>query len=217
MTMKAELSLRICKNKSNKSPPYEWSHLKNPVIMQKYSIELKNRFHALQEKNPTNNTSYKNFVVAHKEASEKHIPKKEKIKKKAPWENEEITEKRKIVKFLAKIKNKTPTRLNKKRHQIAQNELEKAYINLQEKYLQQQIDEIKTTHVNKQSSRAWKIVKDVSGKNKTNQAKLKADSQEERLKKPFQKFTRRSPKYNKRPYSKNLRCKSKNKAGTLYP
>ena len=132
VTMKTKLSLRVSKNKSNTNMPFDWSHLKNTETIQKYAIALKNRFQALQEKEqPTNNSSYKNFVLAHKEAAEQHIPKKEKIKKKAPWENEDIIEKRKIVKALAKIKNKIPTRLNKKRHQNAQKELEKAYTNLQ--------------------------------------------------------------------------------------
>ena len=183
VTMETNLSLRISKNKSSKSPPFEWSHLKDPDIKQKYTITLKNRFEALQEKeeNPTNNTSYTHFVIAHKEAAEQNIPKKEKIKKKAPWENEEILEKRKIVKDLGKIKRKNPTRLNARRHQLAQKELELSYTNLQQKYIQEQIDEIRMTHVSKQSSQAWKIVKDISGKKRSCQAKLKADSQEERL------------------------------------
>ena len=176
VTMDTNLSLRISKNKSSKSPPFEWTHLKDPDTKQKYTITLKNRYHALQEKEdtPTNNTSYTNFIIAHKEAAEQNIPKKEKIKKKAPWENEEILAKRNIVKELAKIKRKTPTRLNAKRHQLAQKELESTYTNLQEKYIQKQIDEIRMTHVSKQSSQAWKIVKDVSGKKRSCQGKLTA-------------------------------------------
>ena len=99
-----------------------------------------------EEQNPTNNSSYNNFVIAHKEAAEQNVPKKEKIRKKAPWENEDIIDKRKIVKSLAKIKNKNPTRLNKKRHQNAQKELEKAYTVQQEKYVQLQIRNFESKH-----------------------------------------------------------------------
>ena len=86
VTMDTNLSLRISKNKSSKSPPFEWSHLKDPDTKQKYTITLKNHYQALQgkEENPTNNTSYTHFVISHKEAAEQNIPKKERNQEKGP-------------------------------------------------------------------------------------------------------------------------------------
>ena len=48
-----------------------------------------------EDTNESANNAYQNFVKTHKETAEMLIPQKEKVKRKVPWENDIIIEKRK--------------------------------------------------------------------------------------------------------------------------
>ena len=56
------------------------------------------------------------------------------------------------------------------------------YENEQRNYIQDKIDKVAETATNQKSSQAWKIVNEISARKTTNKAKLKATSEEERLK-----------------------------------
>ena len=64
-----------------------------------FLLELRNRFETLQEKEEKNtpNDEYENIVNAHLEAASKCIPTKPRTKYRAPWETEEVREKRALV------------------------------------------------------------------------------------------------------------------------
>ena len=94
------------------------------------------------------------------------IPLKEKVKRKVPWENETVTEKRKQLKKLAQMKNRNATRANVKKHKQAQKDLKKTYLNEKKEHIQSQIDRIENASENKQSSLAWKTVNEVTGRKK---------------------------------------------------
>ena len=57
------------------------------------------------------------------------IPQKEKVKRKVPWENKIIIEKRKELKKLAEMKNRNATRANVRKHKQGQKDLETTYLN----------------------------------------------------------------------------------------
>ena len=94
------------------------------------------------------------------------IPLKEKVKRKVPWENETVTEKRKQLKKLAQMKNRNATRANVKKHKQAQKDLKTTYLNEKKEHIQSQIDRIENASENKQSSLAWKTVNEVTGRKK---------------------------------------------------
>ena len=124
------------------------------------------------------------------------IPQKEKIKRKVPWENETMIEKRKQLKKLAQMKNRNATTGNIRKHKQAQKDLEPTYFNEKQKYIQSQIDRIENASENKQSSLAWQTVNEITGQKKSTKAKIKASNQEERLKKwmnHFQNLLGKSP------------------------
>ena len=58
---------------------YDWSQLNNGDIRDKYTLALRNKFDALQEKTETHTPSdkYKNFVNAHLETAAERIPTKQ--------------------------------------------------------------------------------------------------------------------------------------------
>ena len=76
VTAKVRLSLRKNATRKATSKQYDWALLNNRDIRDKYALELRNRFEALQEKTEkgTPNDEYENFVEAHLEAASKCIP-----------------------------------------------------------------------------------------------------------------------------------------------
>ena len=81
-TAKVRLSLRKNATRKATAKHYDWALLNKRDIRDKYALELRNRFEALQEKteNGTPNDEYENFVEAHLEAASKCIPTKPRTK-----------------------------------------------------------------------------------------------------------------------------------------
>lgn len=211
ITLKISLTLRANKKRTNDKAKFNWKPLvENTDLQNQFSITLRNRYNALQmdydSENINVNDGYQNFIKAHDETAEILLPKKEKVKAKLPWENDVIMEKRKELSHLAQIKNKHCTRHNTKIHKQAQKELEAAYLNEQQKYIQTQIDKITNASENKQSSLAWQTVNEITGRKKATKAKIKANSQNERLNKwksHFQNLLGKQPNVSNKPIEMN--------------
>ena len=104
---------------------YDWALLNNRDIRDKYVLELRNRFEALQEKTEKGipNDEYENFVNAHVEAVANCIPTKPRMKYRVPWEKKlAVRKKRADVKTACKWYMKSPTYTGaiklKKKHNI---------------------------------------------------------------------------------------------------
>ena len=181
----AEIQLSLRANKSVKAKPrYNWSILNGRNdVSREFSICLKSKFSALQDNtdNITENITYDNFVEACKTAAEEHIPLKPKIRRRVPWENENVQEKRLELENFINTQSKKPTRSNTTKLRNARNKLKETYATEQKKYIESKIQEIKDASDNKQSATAWQIVNEISGRKSSNRAKLKANSNEERI------------------------------------
>ena len=184
VTAKIRLSLR--KNATCKATTkhYDWALLNNRDIRDKYALELRNRFETLQEKaeKVTPNDEYENVVQAHLEAASKCIPTKPRTKYRVPWETSEVREKRALVKTAPKSYRKNPTNTNARKLEKAQYQLAGIYLKEQAEYIQNQIDKIRDSVEDKQSRIAWQTINEVSRRKSTAKAKLKAASQQERVK-----------------------------------
>ena len=114
VTTKIRLSLRKDATRTTTTKHYEWSLLTNADIIDKYVLELRNRFETLQEKTekPTPNDEYENFVNAYIEAAAKCIPTKPITKYRVSWETLAVREKLAHVKTASKSYRKNPTNPN---------------------------------------------------------------------------------------------------------
>ena len=79
------------------------------------------------------------------------------------------------------LQTRNPTNINALKLKKAQNELANIYLKGQTEYIQNQINKIRESVEDKQSRIAWQTVNEVSRRNSTAKAKLKATSQEERI------------------------------------
>ena len=104
VTAKIRLSLRKNATRTASTKHYDWALLNNRDIRDKYVIELRSRFEALQEKmeKHTPNDEYENFVNVHLEAAVKCIPTQLKTKYRVPWETLAVREKYALVKTASK-------------------------------------------------------------------------------------------------------------------
>ena len=79
-------------------------------------------------------------------------PMKDKLKKRSPWENQDICLKRKNLHEAAQLKNSCPYEENTESYNLAQKLLYDIYDTEQEIYLQSKIDEIRRAVSNNKSA-----------------------------------------------------------------
>ena len=184
VTAKLRLSLRKNATRTATTKHYDWALYNNRDIRDKYVLELRNRFEALQEKTGkgTPNDEYKNFVNAHLEAAATCIPAKPRTKYRVQWETLAVREKRAHVKTTSKCYRKNPTNTNALKLKKAQNQLASIYLKEQTEYIQNQIDQIRDSEEDKQSRIAWQTINELSRRKSTAKAKLKATNQQEIIK-----------------------------------
>ena len=184
LTAKVRLSLRKNATRTATTKHYDWALLNNRDIRDKYALELRNRFETLQEKTEkgTPNDEYENFVEAHLEAASKCIPTIPRTKYRVPWETSAVREKRALVKTASKSYRKNPTNTNARKLEKAQYQLAGTYLKEQAEYIQNQIDKIRDSVEDRQSRIAWQTINEVRRRKSTAKAKLKAASQQERVK-----------------------------------
>ena len=184
VSAKIRLSLRKNATRTATTRHYDWALLNNRDIRDKYALELRNRFETLQEKTEkvTPNDEYENFVEAHLEATSKCIPTKPRTKYRVPWETSEVREKCALVKTASKSYRMNPTNTNARKLEKAQYQLAGIYLKEQAEYIQNQIDKIRASVEDRQSRIAWQTINEVSRRKSTAKAKLKAASQQERVK-----------------------------------
>ena len=82
----------------------------------------------------------------------------------------------------SKIYRKNPTNTNARKLEKAQYQLAGIYLKEQTEYIQNQIDKIRDSVEDRQSRIAWQTINKVSRRRSTAKAKLKAESQQERVK-----------------------------------
>ena len=156
VTAKIRLSLQKNAAITTTTKNYNSALLNNRDIRDKYVLELKNRFEALQEKTGkgTLNDEYESFVTAYLEAAAKCIPTNPRTKYRVPWETLAVREKRAHVKTDSKSYRKSPTNTNALKLKKAQYQLAGIYLNEQIEYIQNQIDKIRDSLKDRQSSQA---------------------------------------------------------------
>ena len=99
-----------------------------------------------------------------------------------PWEKLAVKEKRTQVKTAPKSYRKNPTKTNAIQLKKAQYQLTGIYLKEQTEYIQNQIDKIRDSVEDRQSRIAWQTINEVSRRESTTKAKLKAANQQERIK-----------------------------------
>ena len=115
-----------------------------------YTVEVSNRYQALQDLhgNEDANQMYENIMT----------PMKAKIKQHVPWENENIIEKREMVKNAYEVCLRRNTRSSAVKLEEAKQELQESYDREQEKYVNEKIHAITDAIQHQKSGLSWETV-----------------------------------------------------------
>ena len=185
VSVKLKLSLRRNLKPHCDSPPDWQLYSSDKSIQDAYSVEVSNRFEVLSQDinsdSTTANDIYSTIVQAHKDASEKCIPKKKHKKKRVPWEDKRVSEKRGNLKQAHHVWQSTPTPATKEALEQAKIDLQNAYDEEQALYIAGKCREIEIALHQQQSRKVWNVVKELSGQSHASAGRLKGSSQEERL------------------------------------
>ena len=186
VTAKIRLSLRQSKPSGKKKIRYNWNKLLNDNnIKDMYTVEVCNRYKALQDLhgNEDANQMYENIMTAHEKAAEISVPVKAKIKQHVPWENENIIEKREMMKNAYEVCLRRNTRGSAAKLEEAKQELQESYDREQEKYVNEKIHAITDAIQHQKSGLAWETVNEFTRRKGTNRGRIKAKSPEDRVSK----------------------------------
>ena len=131
-------------------------------IINAFIVTVKNRFLSLQnsdaETTLSASTIYTYFEKACKDAANKVIQLKPKLKKGIHWETENICQKRDTQHKASQLKEISPTQMNINKFINAQESLVNSYDSEQKKYIDKKIYEIQKATKNKKSALAWKKI-----------------------------------------------------------
>ena len=96
VTAKIRLSLRMKRTPARKKN-YDWSALKNTELQEMYTISVRNRYAELTEESDDITEDYRKFVQSNREAAEKLIPLKKRMKRNKLADDPQIKAARKCV------------------------------------------------------------------------------------------------------------------------
>ena len=150
----------------------------------------------------TLDTVYNNIVSAHKIATENKIPRKVRKTAYVPWENDNIKLKRLELSEAFKVVTERETTENKNRLKKAKKALNDAYDKAQKDYVREKTDDIINATEQQKSRLVWMTVNEITGRKKTNQGKIKANTSEERIakwKEHFSSLLGQPPKISESP------------------
>lgn len=183
VSAKVRLSLRANKPRK-RTNIYNWSSLlSDSEVQSNYLVEVQNRFDCLSsEVNiDTNTQRYDLMIKAHRTATEKCVPKRPRIRRKVPWEDDTVIGKRENLREMAKKKRNDRSTANIDNFNRAVTELNEAYENGMKRYVEKSVKKIKDASYHARNSEVWRICNEVTQRKKTSKGILKADSPAERL------------------------------------
>ena len=186
VTANLKVSFRTNKKKSYTSTRYQWSQLTtDPHTRDRFATTLNNRFDTLNDlsNDDTPNSIYQNFIEASKHAAKRCLPERDRLRQKLPWENDTVIGVRNELRAASKSKNKNPTPQNIDAATVLQRKLEQVYKSEKAKFIQEKIDSITAAAESQKSSLAWQTINKITGRKNSSKAKLKGDSQDERVSK----------------------------------
>ena len=185
---RVKLSLRMNKTPKRKTS-YDWSTLmNNSDLQQQYNVAVRNRYAALMKDQDTVTERYQHFIDANNETAEKLIPKKKKVLKNIMAEDLDVEKARKEVKNAYNAYEKRPSRSKQKELQKRKECLQKAYLEVEAKELDEMIRQVETADNQRRHGESWKLINKITGRKAARKCMIKGKTKEERVENWLQHF-----------------------------
>ena len=175
---KIRLSLRTAKQA--KKIRYDWKRFaSSPDIQQVYTVEVSNRFQALEEDD--NGTSYEKFVEANRQAMEECVPLKPKRKSVHTSTDPQVVAARERVEDAHGKWDADSSDDNRVAWRRALDELYAVYDQAKEQELEEQTRNIEAALGAHQYGEAWRVVNEISGRKRAKEGQVSGNNPEERV------------------------------------
>ena len=185
---KVKISLRTCEA-PQQSIKYDWSALRSDKSLQElFSVTVENGYAELYDEAQNATEKYENLIQSNEEAAEKLIPKRKKKRKKKTSDDPRIVETRQKVQEAFAKYQKDPTTNNQIELQAQKQSLQTMYDQCMEEELEEQIRKVESLATEYKHRESWKIVNEISGRNKSKKGILEGKNKEERIKNWFNHF-----------------------------
>ena len=182
----ATIKLRLRANlKQSRKARYYWTALSQETDLQaRYGVEIRNRYECLKKEGDQSDisTQYNCLVKANSETATKLLPKKKRDKKLLASEDRRVSAARTELQRVSERNMKLNNQQTKEDLKSAKDNLDKAYLEANEEFLERQIDEIKEENKGKGTSFSpWKTINNITGRKRAKEGQVKGRSQQERL------------------------------------
>ena len=163
---------------------HDWSLLRtDKVLAERYSVEISNRFSALQVVEDDIDTIYGKFLNANNEVAEDLLPKlKKRVAKSELCNNPKVARARERLKNAYKGYSVDLTKEKREEVNEAKEMLDEAYDGAKAEEIDEQVKEINKDSGFGKMRKVWKLVHGISGRNKAYAGKIDGATEEERIK-----------------------------------
>ena len=181
VSARIRLSLRTSKA-APKRKQYDWRSLSTDTNIQKqYTIEVRNRFEALEIEDESATDKYERFIKANQEAAEKVIPLKKRNHKTRYSNDPRVIAARDEVRDAYQKYQKSTSDKYRGTYEAAKKVLSETYDQVIEEDLSKKILEVERAHASSQHGVSWKIINDITGRKASPKGLLQGTSQKERV------------------------------------
>ncbi|XP_071480459.1 uncharacterized protein [Diadema antillarum] len=184
VTATIRLSLRAPKKQKVKRVKYAWEDLTTDrQLQEQYAVEIRNRFHVLQEENESATETYQRFINANQQAAETCLKQIKKARREEQSLNPKVTVARKKTKaaYRAFIADKGEDGKSREEYARTRENLYRSYAILDQEKLRRQIAEVEQAHENRKYGLSWKLINDISGRKASQSVRIRGESAEKRV------------------------------------
>ena len=185
--VKIQLSLKTAK--TERKTRYDWKRFaSSPEIQQNYTVEVMNRYQALEAEDDDNGACYEKFVEANRQAMEECVPLKPKKKSVHTSTNPQVVAAREKADKAHSTWDQDSTAENRAAWRLALDELYQVYDQVKAEELERYTQTIEESFGAQQYGEAWRVVNEISGRKKAKEGQVSGDSPEERVETWFTHF-----------------------------
>lgn len=179
--VKAKIQLSLMTAKTARKIRYDWKRFaSSPEIQERYTVEVKNRYQALEE-DDDNGACYAKFVEANQQAMEECVPLKPKRKSIHTSTDPHVVPARDKADEAHNKWDQDSSAENRAAWRLALDELYQVCDQVKAKELEEQTQSIEEDFGAQQYGEAWRVVNEMSGRKKSKESQVSGDSPEERV------------------------------------
>jgi hypothetical protein len=169
--------------KQSRKARFYWTALCQETDLQaRYSVEVRNRYESLRTESGDDITSQYNCLVqANCETAAKLLPKRKRDRKLLASEDDRVFAARTKLQKASKVHNSLCNQQSSESLQAAKANLDRAYLEANQDFLQEKMDEIKQESKGNNISSPWKTINNITGRKGAKEGQVKGRSQQERL------------------------------------